>query len=160
MIDLISKLVLYLNVVTHEPTTFWEAMQNQAYLDDIQAEMTALVLNNTWSNVPLPHGKKPIGSKWVYKIKWHNDGIIEHHKAWLIAKGYNQVEGVDNHDIFAPVAKPTTVLPSEVSLFINSMAIILFFMVSWKRKYIYIYLLGIRVRGRLLYVIFISLYMI
>ncbi|XP_043710284.1 uncharacterized mitochondrial protein AtMg00820-like [Telopea speciosissima] len=75
----------------------------------MQAEIGALLENNTWSLVPLPHGKKPIGSKWVFKIKRHSDGSIERYKARPIAKGYNQVEGVDYHDTFAPVEKLVTI---------------------------------------------------
>lgn len=75
----------------------------------MQAELDALTRNNTWSLVPLPVGHKPIGCKWVYKIKYNSDGSIERYKARLVAKGYTQIEGVDYLETFSLTAKLTTV---------------------------------------------------
>ena len=65
--------------------------------------------NGTWSYTALPPGKKPIGCKWVYKIKYNSDGPIECYKAHLVAKGYTSIEILDYKETFAPVAKLTTV---------------------------------------------------
>lgn len=43
----------------------------------MSAEITALQANNTWELVPLPKGKKAIGSKWVYKVKLKANGELE-----------------------------------------------------------------------------------
>ena len=75
----------------------------------MQTEIQVLEANNTWTLTSLPSGKKPIGCKWVLKNKIHANGLIERHKARLIAKGYTQVEGLDYYDTFAPVAKLITV---------------------------------------------------
>ncbi|KAK2987103.1 hypothetical protein RJ640_011814 [Escallonia rubra] len=93
---------------THEPTSFHEAMKFQEWRDAMQSEIVALTTNNTWSLVPLPADKKAIGSKWVFKIKRRADGSIERYKAHPVAKGYTQIEGIDYHDTFAPVAKLVT----------------------------------------------------
>jgi len=74
----------------------------------MEAELEALSTNNTWQLVPLPPGKKPIGCRWVYKIKHNNDDTIDHYKTRLVAKGYTQLEGLDFLDTFAHVAKLTT----------------------------------------------------
>lgn len=75
----------------------------------MNSEIQALEDNHTWSMVPLPPGHRPIGCKWVYKIKYHADGSIERYKARLVAKGFTQREGIDYKDTFAPVAKLITV---------------------------------------------------
>jgi hypothetical protein len=92
-----------------EPRTYKEACQHDHWLKAMNVELEALTKNHTWQLVPLPPHVKPIGSKWVYKVKHKADGSIERYKARLMAKGYNQVEGLDFFDTFLPVAKLTTV---------------------------------------------------
>lgn len=65
--------------------------------------------NHTWDLVDLPPGKKPIGSKWVYKVKLKSNGSLERCKARLVAKWFNQKYGVDYEEIFSPVVKMSTV---------------------------------------------------
>jgi hypothetical protein len=43
----------------------------------MQEEYDSLVVNNNWSLVPLPKGRKPISYKWVFKIKHGVDGEVE-----------------------------------------------------------------------------------
>lgn len=67
--------------------------------------MAAIVENGTWSLVDLPSGHRPIGLKWVFKLKKDASGAVIHHKARLVAKGYVQRAGVDFEEAFAPVAR-------------------------------------------------------
>jgi hypothetical protein len=61
--------------------------------------------NDTWDLVALPKGKKLVRCKWVYITKYASDGSVERHKAWLVAKGFSQVEGIDYNETFAPIEK-------------------------------------------------------
>ncbi|GAU46782.1 hypothetical protein TSUD_351810 [Trifolium subterraneum] len=92
-----------------EPRDYKEASQQQCWVDAMNNEIQALQHNKTWCYVTPPAHIKPIGCKWVYKVKHKADGSVERYKARLVAKGYNQVEGLDFFDTFSPVAKITTV---------------------------------------------------
>lgn len=105
-----SHKALLAAIVTHNvPKFFKQAAQNPEWRDAMKREVQALEANKTWELVTLPEGKRAIDSKWIYKIKFKPDESIERHKARLVAKGYTQMEGVDFHDTFAPVAKLVTV---------------------------------------------------
>ncbi|GKG01200.1 putative RNA-directed DNA polymerase, partial [Tanacetum coccineum] len=79
------------------------------WIEAMNLEMEALNRNNTWILTELPSGRKPIGCKWVFKIKYRSDGNIERFKARLVAKGYNQKERIDYEETFSLVVKIVTV---------------------------------------------------
>nr|GEU83229.1 hypothetical protein [Tanacetum cinerariifolium] len=54
--------------------------------------------------VDLPKGKHAIGTKWVYRNKKDERGIVVRNKARLVAQGYTQEEGINYDKIFTPVA--------------------------------------------------------
>ncbi|GJU41867.1 putative ribonuclease H-like domain-containing protein [Tanacetum coccineum] len=58
-----------------------------------------------WTLVDLPNGKRGIGTKWVYRNKKDERGIVIKKKARLVAQGYTQEEGINYDEVFAPVAK-------------------------------------------------------
>ncbi|GJX87625.1 retrovirus-related pol polyprotein from transposon TNT 1-94 [Tanacetum coccineum] len=95
-----------------EPSNFQEALNNpdaSFWKEAMQEEIEALHKNKTWELVPLPGGRKPIGNKWVYKIKRNGDDQVERYRARLVVKGYAQKEGIDFNEIFSPVVRMTTV---------------------------------------------------
>ena len=61
--------------------------------------------NDTWDIVPPPEGKNIVGSRWVLKVKYGENGSVNRFKARLVAQGYSQVQGVDYDAVFSPVAR-------------------------------------------------------
>lgn len=80
---------------------------NPAWVEAMKNEIEALEKNHTWELTEIPIRKKPIGCKWVCKVKWKAYGTMEKFKARLVAK--NQVEGIDYHASFSPIAKVVTI---------------------------------------------------
>ena len=72
-------------------------------------EMAALDKNDTWDLVQLTRDKKPIGYKWVYKVKHNAVGSVSRYKARIVAKGYAQTYGIDYKETFYLVANMATI---------------------------------------------------
>ena len=90
-------------------STCIEAAKDANWRAAMEEEMHALAENETWNLVDAPKGVKPIGCRWVYKVKYNSDGSVNRYKARLVAKGYAQKHDIDYDETFAPVAKMTTV---------------------------------------------------
>ena len=73
----------------------------------MDAKIKALEANNTWTITSLPPGKKPIGCKWVSRVKYKLDGSVERYKVRLVTN--TQKEGLDYIDTFSLVAKMVSV---------------------------------------------------
>jgi hypothetical protein len=91
-----------------EPKSYRDAMRrpdSELWHQAMVREMEAHFENGTWELVKLPHGRKAIGSKWIFKVKRNPDGTVERYKARLVAKGFCQRPGVDFDETFAPTTK-------------------------------------------------------
>ncbi|GJW90807.1 putative ribonuclease H-like domain-containing protein [Tanacetum coccineum] len=71
----------------------------------MQEKLLQFKLQQVWTLVDLPQGKRAIGTKWVYRNKKNERGIVIRNKARLVAQGYTQEEGIDYDEVFALVAR-------------------------------------------------------
>nr|GEW53804.1 hypothetical protein [Tanacetum cinerariifolium] len=71
----------------------------------ITEELLQFKMQKFWILVDLPHGKRAIGTKWVYINKKDEKGIVVRNKTRLVAQGHTQEEGIDYEEVFAPVAR-------------------------------------------------------
>jgi hypothetical protein len=92
-----------------EPATFAAAEHENCWRAAMLKEMAAIQENHTWELVDPPIGCRPIGLKWVYKVKRDEKGNVVRYKARLVAKGYVQRDGIDVDEVFAPVARMDSV---------------------------------------------------
>ncbi|GJU20019.1 putative ribonuclease H-like domain-containing protein [Tanacetum coccineum] len=88
-----------------EPTKIAQALDDESWVEAMQEELLQFKIQKVWTLVDLPYGKKAIGTKWVYRNKKDERGIVVRNKARLVAQGYKQEEGIDYDEVFAPVAR-------------------------------------------------------
>ncbi|GJY71514.1 putative ribonuclease H-like domain-containing protein [Tanacetum coccineum] len=91
------------NVTPMDDTRIFDSAYND---EDVGAEADLNNLETTMNTlVDLPNGKRAIGTKWVFRNKKDERGIVVRNKARLVAQGYTQEKGIDYDEVFAPVAR-------------------------------------------------------
>ncbi|GJV73818.1 putative ribonuclease H-like domain-containing protein, partial [Tanacetum coccineum] len=88
-----------------EPKKISEALKDDSWVEAMQEELLQFRLQQVWILVDLPHGAKVIGTKWVYRNKRDERGVVVRNKARLVAQGHRQEEGIDYDEVFAHVAR-------------------------------------------------------
>jgi len=67
-------------------------------------EYDFVIANGTWKLVDFSTNVKPISCKWVYRIKYKENGEVDKYKARLVSKGFSLKEGIDYEETFSPTS--------------------------------------------------------
>jgi hypothetical protein len=81
-----------------------EALKDPDWALAMQEELNNFERNQVWELVERPK-TNVIGTKWVFRNKQDEHGVVTRNKARLVAQGFTQVEGLDFEETFAPVAR-------------------------------------------------------
>ncbi|GJZ37400.1 retrovirus-related pol polyprotein from transposon TNT 1-94 [Tanacetum coccineum] len=95
----------YCFISTIEPKNVNEALRDESWIVAMQEELNQFIANDVWELVPQPKNMKIIETKWVFRNKLDENGSVSRNKARLVAQGYNQQEGIDYNETYAPVAR-------------------------------------------------------
>ncbi|GJW81429.1 putative ribonuclease H-like domain-containing protein, partial [Tanacetum coccineum] len=88
-----------------EPTSIAKALSDSSWVEAMLEELLQFKLQQVWILVDLSIGKRAIRTKWVFRNKKDERGIVIRNKARLVAQGHKQEEGIDYKEVFAPVAR-------------------------------------------------------
>nr|GFA91442.1 hypothetical protein [Tanacetum cinerariifolium] len=78
-----------------EPKRVHQALKDPSWIEAMQEELLQFKMQKVWILVYLPYGKRGIGTKWVYRNKKDERGIVIRNKSRLVAQGHTQEEGID-----------------------------------------------------------------
>jgi hypothetical protein len=79
--------------------------QRDVWQGAAQKEIDMIHQRKVWKLVPRPKDRRVLSSRMVFAHKRNSAGDITKHKARLVVRGYEQQEGTDFNETFAPVAK-------------------------------------------------------
>ncbi|GJR41038.1 putative ribonuclease H-like domain-containing protein [Tanacetum coccineum] len=87
-----------------KPKKVIQSLKDPSWIEAMQEELLQFKLQQVWTLVDLPNGRRAIGTKWVYRNKKDEKGIVIKNKARLVAQGYTQEEGIDYDEMNAKSA--------------------------------------------------------
>ena len=75
-----------------EPKSFEEALNDEAWVEALHEELNQFFRNEVWFLVPKPKDVNVIETKWIFKNKMDENGVMVRNKAKLVARGFKQIE--------------------------------------------------------------------
>jgi transposase InsO family protein len=97
-----------LDDIPQQPKSYHEAMLHKEWRDAIGEENNSLIENAVFAVVDLPSNRRALGTRYVLRVKLDANGDVSRFKARLVAQGFAQQHGIDYEEVYAPVAKFTT----------------------------------------------------
>ena len=94
----------YSFVSSLEPLKVYEPLDDPDWVLAMQEELNNFTRNEVWELVERPK-QNVIGTKWVFRNKQDEHGVVRRNKARLAAQDFTQIEGLDFGEIYAPVAR-------------------------------------------------------
>ena len=88
-----------------EPKNYQMALKDNSWCEAMQEELAQFDKLKVWNLVDLLKGQHAINTKWVFKCKKDDKGVVVRNKARLVVQGFNQEEGIDYTEVYAPVAR-------------------------------------------------------
>nr|GEU91181.1 retrovirus-related Pol polyprotein from transposon TNT 1-94 [Tanacetum cinerariifolium] len=88
-----------------EPKNINKALGDESWIVAMQEELNQFIANDVWELVPQLRNMTIIETKWVFRNKLDENGIVSQNKARLVAQGYNQQEGIDYNETYATIAR-------------------------------------------------------
>lgn len=81
------------------------ALNEPSWVDAMHEELNQFQKLKVWQLVKLPDRKKSLDTRWVFRNKQHDSGVIVWNKARLVVRGFRQIEGLDYTEVYAIVAR-------------------------------------------------------
>nr|GEX26424.1 uncharacterized mitochondrial protein AtMg00810-like [Tanacetum cinerariifolium] len=133
-----------------EPKRVPQALKDPSWIKAMQEELLQFKMQKVWVLVDLPHGKRAISTKWVFRNKNDERGIVVRNKARLVTQEHTQEEGIDYEEVFTPVARIEAIrlflayAPSWALWCTKWMLRVLSYMELLRKKYMFINLQDLR----------------
>ena len=124
-----------------KPKSIEEALKDQEWKEAANSEYQSLMENETWKFVKLSTGRKPVGCKWIFKMKCTSDGKVEHYKVRLVAKGYTQ-KSEDYDETYSSVVRYSSIqallaFAAQNGMIVHQMDVVTVFLIGTLDEEIY-----------------------